>query len=79
MSRDPAEILKEVLALPAEARAAIADSLLGSLDKEVDAGAFEAWEREIRRRIAELDGGAVSGISWTDARSRLIASLANER
>ncbi len=39
MGRDAAEILKEALALPAEARAALADSLLDSLDTEVDENA----------------------------------------
>jgi hypothetical protein len=36
MSRDPAEILKDVLELPAEGRATLAGSLLESLDRKVD-------------------------------------------
>lgn len=36
MKREPAEILKDALALPTEARAALAGSLLESLDTEVD-------------------------------------------
>ena len=36
MKRDAAEILKDALALPTEARAALAGSLLDSLDTEVD-------------------------------------------
>ncbi len=42
MSRDPAKILEEALALPFETRAAIVDSLLETLDTEVDKGAEEA-------------------------------------
>lgn len=36
MKREAAEILKDALALPTEARAALAESLLESLDTEVD-------------------------------------------
>ena len=75
MSRDAGEILKEALALPPEARAALADSLWDSLDAEVDADAEEAWRREIRRRLVDLDSGAVAAIPWSEARPRLLAKL----
>jgi len=54
-----AEILKQALTLPPEARAALADSLLDSLDTEVDEDAAEQWRVEIRKRMAELDAGTV--------------------
>jgi len=79
MSRDTAELLKEALALPADARAAIADSLLGSLDTEVDEDAEAAWQIEIERRVAELDSQVVSPVPWAEVRSRLMATLHNER
>ena len=79
MSRDTAEILKEALALPAEVRAALAVSLLDSLDVEVDEEAEAAWQREIQRRVAELDSKTVSPIPWSEVRSRLMATLRNER
>jgi len=79
MSRDTAEILKEALALPAEARAALADSLLDSIDAEVDADAEAAWQSEIQRRVAELDSKSVTTIPWAEVRSRLMATLRNER
>jgi putative addiction module component (TIGR02574 family) len=69
MSHDAAEILKVALALPIEARAALADSLLESVDSEVDEDAEAAWQREIARRVAELDSGAVTPISWAEVRS----------
>jgi putative addiction module component (TIGR02574 family) len=75
MNRDAGEILKEALALPVEARAALADSLWDSLDQETDAGAEQAWLDEIRRRVAELDSGAVRAIPWPEARARLLAKL----
>jgi putative addiction module component (TIGR02574 family) len=79
MNRDTAEILKEALALPGEARAALADCLLDSLDAEVDADGEAAWQLEIQRRVAELDSKAVSPIPWAEVRSRLMATLRNER
>jgi putative addiction module component (TIGR02574 family) len=75
MSRDAGEILKEALALPADARAALADSLWESLEEKPDEGIDEAWRSEVKRRLAELDSGAVLAIPWSEARARLIAKL----
>ena len=73
MKRDAAEILKDALALPTEARAALAGSLLESLDTEVDEGAEAAPATEISRRVAELERGAMRTIPWTEVRRRLAA------
>jgi len=75
MSKDVAELLVEALRLPMEARAELADSLLESLDTEVDEGAEEAWRQEIQRRLDDIDSGAVELISWPDARRRLQSRL----
>lgn len=72
MKRDAAEILRDALALPAEARAAVAGSLLESLDDEVDEGAEAAWEAEIARRLEDLDKGKVKLIPWATVRRRLM-------
>ena len=71
MKRDAAEILKDALALPTEARAALAGSLLESLDTEVDEDAEAAWASEINRRVAELETGVLRPIPWADVRRRL--------
>ena len=73
MKRDVAEILKDALALPTEARAALAGSLLESLDTEVDEDAETAWATEINRRVAELDSRAVKIIPRAEVRVRLAA------
>jgi putative addiction module component (TIGR02574 family) len=73
MKRDSAEILKEALALPIEARAGLAGSLLDSLDTDVDEDAEAAWATEVNRRVAELDSGAVKTIPWAEVHRRLAA------
>jgi len=73
MKRDAAETLREALALPTEARAALAGSLLDSLDTDVDGDAEAAWAIEVKRRVAELDTGAVNTIPWAEVRRRLAA------
>lgn len=75
MSPDVSELLKKALALPAEARAALAGSLLDSLDDSVDASAEEEWNQEIARRIQELDSGKVKPIPWAEARRQVSAIL----
>lgn len=67
MLRDAAEVLKDALALRAEARAAMVDCLIESLDSAIDDGAEEAWREEIDRRLQEIDSGAVQLIPWEDA------------
>lgn len=78
MKQDIDELLKKALSLPPEARAALAGSLLDSLDENVDASAEEEWSREIARRIEELDSRKVKPVPWEAAR-REIAAILNER
>jgi putative addiction module component (TIGR02574 family) len=75
MERDAAEVLRDALALSPEVRAALIDSLIGSLDQAVDAAAEEAWREEINRRLQQIDSGAVPLISWEEARRRLRSRL----
>lgn len=71
MSESAAKILQEALRLPAEARAALAASLLDSLDQAVDSEAEAQWGREIGQRMRELDEGIVQPIPWAEARRQL--------
>jgi putative addiction module component (TIGR02574 family) len=75
VSKDAAEVLKDALSLPVEARAALVDSLLESLDTEVDEDVEEAWRVEIEKRIAEIDSGAVELIPWEEVERRLLARI----
>jgi len=71
MKQNIAEILKEALKLPSEARAALAGTLLDSLDETVDRDAESAWEAEIIMRLKEIDEGKVNLVPWFEARARI--------
>jgi putative addiction module component (TIGR02574 family) len=71
MGEDAAELLTHALKLPPAARAALADSLIDSLDTDVDEHAEDAWRSEIALRIRGLDSGAVQTIAWDDVRRQL--------
>ncbi len=71
MSPEVSELLKQALALPAQARAALTGSLLESLDDTVDPSVEQAWSLEIAHRIEELDSGKVKPIPWAEARRQI--------
>lgn len=78
MSPELSELLKKALALPAEARAALAGSLLESLDEDTaDQNVEAAWDEEIKRRISEIESGKVQMIPYEEVRRRLAARLAD--
>jgi putative addiction module component (TIGR02574 family) len=72
MTPDPAKLLQEALRLSPEARAALAVSLLESLEEEVDESAEAAWADEIAKRLRELDSGAVTPVPWSEARRMIL-------
>ena len=71
MSQSEAKVLKEAMALPPKRRARIAVSLLESLDDEVDMDVEEAWKEEVARRVQDLKSGAVTAVSWDEARTAI--------
>lgn len=71
MKDNVSDILREALKLPPEARAAIAGSLLDSLDRTMDEGAESAWEDEVLLRLKEIDEGRVRLVPWAEARRRI--------
>ncbi len=75
MERDAAQVLRDALALSPEARMALVDSLICSLDQAVDADAEEAWREEIYRRLQQIDREAVRLIPWEEARRHLRSRL----
>lgn len=60
------ELSARAKALSTEDRARLAEELLDSLHGEPDAEADSAWDREIERRVAEIESGAVQLIPAED-------------
>ena len=71
MSPTAAQLLKQVLTLDESDRASVAGALIESLHGPADPDANEAWDVEIRRRVEELESGAVTAVPWRDVRERL--------
>ncbi len=57
------ELSARAKTLSAEDRARLVEELLDSLQGESDTEAEDAWDREIERRVAEIESGAVKLIS----------------
>ena len=66
------KLLEEALRLPAEARAALAGTLLESLDESSDEDAEAAWAEEISRRVQAIDSGKAKLVPWAEARKRIL-------
>lgn len=73
MNYEAQELFHQALKLPPEARAALAGSLIASLDDVIDEDAEAAWQAVIERRISEIESGAVKMVSWLEARNRILA------
>lgn len=56
------QLIEEILQLPREARALLAEKLLESLDFREEFDVSPAWREEIRRRCQELDSGTVKPV-----------------
>ena len=66
-----ADILADILRLPAEERARLALELIRSLDGEPDADAARAWDAEIERRGAEVDSDAADTMTLDEYRAHV--------
>ena len=66
MIRSTEEVISEVMSLPPDARAIVADRLLMSLDsprrKEIDI----LWAEEVERRVRQIETGEVNPIPGED-------------
>jgi putative addiction module component (TIGR02574 family) len=81
MSPEVSDLLKRALSLPVDERAALANTLLDSLDQandQPDGSVQEAWDKEVARRMKDLDAGRAVTVPWEELRLQLLATL-NER
>ena len=71
MEVDAEEILNAALKLNDKEKAAIAASLLESLDPLADDDVESAWQAEIQKRLHEIETGTVSLVPWSEVRKML--------
>ena len=64
-------ILDQALKLPVHERAEVAEQLIQSLEATPDVDVESAWQKEIHRRLSELDSGVAQTISWEEVERRL--------
>ena len=66
-----ADVLAELLRLPAEERARLALELIRSVDAGAETGAADAWDIEIARRGAEVDAGLADTMTIDEYRAHV--------
>jgi putative addiction module component (TIGR02574 family) len=76
MSTD--ELVAEVLRLPRDERARVAEELLSSLEEPTDEVAA-AWATELERRARDVAEGRVQPVPWDAARAEILKELEDRR
>jgi putative addiction module component (TIGR02574 family) len=77
MSPEVSDLLKRALALTPDERAALANTLLDSLE-DTDEAVQSAWDEEVARRIEDLKAGKAVTVPWEELRREFLA-MVNER
>ncbi len=77
MSPEASDLLKRALALPSDERAALANTLLDSLEAS-HLSVEDAWDEEVARRIEDLNAGKAVTVPWEQLHRELMA-MVNER
>jgi putative addiction module component (TIGR02574 family) len=79
MSPEISDLLKPALSLSVDERAALANTLLDSLDGANESiSVHEAWDEEVARRIEDLKAGKAVTLPWEELHRELLA-MVNER
>jgi len=72
------DLLAQVLQLPRQERARVAEQLLSSLE-ESEEQVSAAWARELERRSREIAEGKVQTVGWETARAEVLKELEQRR
>jgi len=79
MNPEISELLKRALALSVDERAALANTLLDTLEGANESVSVqEAWDAEVARRIEDLKAGKAVTVPWEELHRELLA-MVNER
>jgi putative addiction module component (TIGR02574 family) len=76
MSPEVSDLLKRALALSVDERAALANTLLDSIET-TNESLQEAWDEEVARRIKALKAGRAVTVPWEQLHRELLA-IVNE-
>jgi putative addiction module component (TIGR02574 family) len=71
VGRSLSELRLEIQALTREEREELLRGLMEDLDGPPDTGVAEAWEAEIKRRIADIDAGRVEMVPGDEVLKRV--------
>ena len=74
MDPETSNLLKRALALPSDERAALANTLLDSLEAS-NQSVQEAWDEEVARRIEDLKAGKAVTVPWEQLHRELLAMV----
>ena len=77
MSPEVSDLLRRALALTVDERAALANTLLDSLE-ETGESVQAAWDEEVARRMQDLQAGKAVTVPWEELHQELLTML-NER
>ncbi len=66
MSAKFKQVIESIADLTSDERALVAHCLISSLEVKHDDNVDEAWGELAKKRLLELESGAVKGISWVD-------------
>jgi len=72
MSPEVSDLLKRALALPADERAALANTRLDSLEAPSQS-VEEDWDKEVTRRMQDLKAGKAVTVPWEQLHRELLA------
>ena len=71
------KLRSEALLLSEEERAELAQDLMKSLDAPADPDAADAWDKEISRRLDEIDAGTAKLVDRSELRRRMQLRVRN--
>ena len=77
MSPEVSDLLRRALALSVDERAALANTLLDSLET-TNESVQEAWDEEVARRIKDLKAGKAITVAWEQLHREFLA-MVNDR
>ena len=76
MNPEISDLLKRALALPVDERAALANTLLDTLDGVRESVSVqEAWDAEVARRIEDLKAGKAVTVPWEELHRELLVMV----